>query len=458
MRSLSGTLAEWAINLAFEDIPDQLIQASKVRLLDTIGLVIGASSTEFGRAVRQGASQLGGVGDSRILGTRDRSSLGAAALANGALAHSLLFDDTHNETYIHVSSPVVAAGLACGDRGSANGRDILTAFAVGSEISCRVGLIAPGAVHTAGFHGTSVYGVFGAAVTASRLCGLDANQTRDALGIVGSMASGINQSWADGAMAQSLHPGLAANSGIAAALLAQQGITGPADVLEGRFGLLRSHVQAPGYAFDFDRAIRDLGETWESLQISLKPYPCAHFIHPFLDAMLKLRVDGLRVHDVKSVTCPIADYMAPIVCEPATEKQAPTAAWQGRTSLQFSLAEALVTGRLDAQSYSPESLANPAIRDLASRVECVIDKDAPPRGQFKGHVTVVTTDGRRLEHVEMFNRGSPQHPMTEADLVAKFLNNAAVSIPKRRCEDIVKAVYDIDQMPSCSTLVELCCV
>jgi 2-methylcitrate dehydratase PrpD len=457
MTTLSDVLAERFLALRFEQIPDDVVQYSKLRFLDTLGLVLAAAPTEVGRAVRAGAMAWGGAGEYHLLGSGDTASLAVAALVNGALAHTTLFDDTLMESFIHVSAPILATGLAIGEQADLSGRELLASFVVGSEITCRVGLIAPGQVHRAGFHATGVYGAFGAAVTACRIMRLDARRTRDAMGVVGSMASGISQSWADGALTQTMHPGWAAAAGIAAANLAREGVTGPAEVLEGRFGLMRTHVQADGYAFDFERARAGIGEVWECRGISLKTYPNAHFLHAYLDALLALRRDGLRPEDVDTIICPMADYMIPIVCEPVVEKRAPAAAWTGRTSLPFSLAEAMVTGRLDSRSYSEQALANRDILEMAVRVRHVVDPEAPPKGRFKGHVIVETRAGRRLEHVELANRGSPQNPMSESDVIAKFIDNARASLPATRCEDIVTAVRALERLSSVRQLVKLCC-
>jgi len=457
MTSLSTALAGSFIRLRFEEIPADVLASSKLRFLDTLGLILGASPTQLGRAVSSSSVAWGGRGDCHILGSGEKASPAVAALANGAFSHAILFDDTLNESFLHVSGPIIATVLAVGECEDISGRELLTSFVAGSEMTCRVGLIAPGQIHRAGFHATGVYGAFGATVTACRIMRLDAHQTRHAIGIVGSMASGINQSWADGALAQAMHPGWAASAGIASAMMARDGITGPAEVLEGRFGLLRTHVQDENYAFDFARASRSLGEDWECRGISLKPYPCAHFLHAYLDAILKLRADGLRAQDVASVVCPMADFMIPIACEPESEKRAPAAAWAGRTSLQFSLAEALVTGRLDSLSYGPQSLSNRDILELASRVTYAVDPNPPPKSRFQGHVIVQTRDGRRLEHIESSNRGSPQNPMPESDVIAKFIDGARASLTVARCEKLVETVRTLERLPSVKDLVTLCC-
>lgn len=457
MATCTETAARWLIGAQPDDIPADVIAATKLRMLDVLGLVLAASATPFGPAARGGALKLSGAGPSRILPWGDRTSPALAALANGAMSQALQYDDTHNETIIHMSSPNVATALALGEALGTSGRDALTAIALGSELTCRFGLIAPGQFHKNGFHPSGIFGALGATCTAARLLGLSVDETVSALGIAGSFASGILECWTDGTATQFVHPGWSAQAGIAAALLAQSGMTGPATVLEGRFGLYASHVQDKSVPRDFERATRGLGELWESRNASFKPYPCAHIIHSFLDALLALRAEhGLTGDDVESIECPVAAYMVGVMCEPAEEKLNPPNDVRARVSLQWSLAEAMQTGRLDGGAYAPEYLRDPAIRALARRVTYRIDETAPGTERYKGWVIIRTKDGRVFERVQPNNHGSPADPMTDAEIRAKFAENARRALPADRIDRIVAAVDQLDRAAGVAPLVDLC--
>ena len=211
--------------------------------MDVIGLSLAGAETPFGRSTRAAAIALSPPGPCRMLGTGDRVGVTTAAFANGAFSQALEFDDTHNESIVHMSSPAVAAALALSEIAPVSGRDLITAIALGNEISCRVGSVASGQFHKRGFHPTGLFATFGSAYLASKLLGLDAQQMAQAAGICGSFASGLLQCWVDGTQTKFLHPGWAAQSGITAAVLAREGTTGPAEVFEGRFGLFASHLQ-----------------------------------------------------------------------------------------------------------------------------------------------------------------------------------------------------------------------
>src|ERR1700722_12580399 len=289
MTPLSTELAIWAASLGFEDLPEDVIEATKLRVMDVIGLSLAGAETAFGRSTRAAALALSPPGPCRVLGTGDKVGVTAAAFANGAFSQALEFDDTHNESIVHMSSPTVAAALALSEFTTVSGRDLITAIAIGNEISCRVGSVASGQFHKRGFHPTGLFATFGAAYLAGKLLGSDADAMARAAGIAGSFASGLLECWVDGTQTKFLHPGWSAQSGITAALLARSGVTGPAQVFEGRWGLFASHVQDPNAHRDFARIDHRLGQHWESRNSSFKPFPAAHVIHPYISAVLRLR-------------------------------------------------------------------------------------------------------------------------------------------------------------------------
>jgi 2-methylcitrate dehydratase PrpD len=455
--SYSEQAAQWMARLKFSDLPADVVASTKLRVLDVIGLALAAVPMATGKSVRAAALAMGSGNDARILGSGERVPAMQAALANGTMAQALEYDDTHNETVIHISSPMVATALAVGEMVKASGEQVITAVAGGNELTCRIGLVAPQQFHKVGFHPSGVIGTFGTAYTAGKLLGLDVEQMRNAVGIAGSQASGILACWEDGTQSKFLHPGWSALSGIAAALLARAGYTGPAPVFESRFGLFASHVQDRNYKPDFPRMLAKLGATWESRNTSFKPYPTAHVIHSFLDAILHLyRNEGLRAGQVEKIVCPIAAYMIPVVCEPVAEKIAPATDSHGRVSLQYSLAEALYCGKLSVDGYSEQNLRDPQILALARKISYVIDKDAPGRGQYKGWVVVHTNDGRKLERIEPYNRGSAENPISADDVRAKFRENAARVLDKSNIEAVIGKIDRLEQESAIGTLIDLC--
>jgi 2-methylcitrate dehydratase PrpD len=453
---LARELAVWTSSLRFEDIPEDVVAATRLRVLDVIGLALAGAETEFGRSVRATALVAGSPGLCRILGTGDRVGVTAAALANGAFPQALEFDDTHNESIVHMSSPAVAAALALSEVGAVSGKDLITAVALSNEVACRVGVVSAGEFHRRGFHPTALFAPFGVTSLACRLLGLNVEKTANAAGMCGSFSAGLLECWVDGTQTKFLHSGWAAQSGIMAAYFGQAGLTGPAAVFEGRFGLFASHVQDPGARRDFSRITKGLGSHWDSRNASFKPFPAAHVIHPYIDALLRLRTaQGIRTEDIESIECPVAAFIVPIVCEPLEEKLAPLSDSHGRVSLQYTLAEAFHRGELGKKAYANESLRDSEILALAKRVRYRVDPEFPGPGRFKGAVEVRLKDGRVFSEVEEHNRGSAENPMTYAELRAKFDENAGGFLSKEQRDRLADSIGVLETLPAAKTLVDL---
>ncbi len=451
----SKIIAKWVEQAAFDEIPDDVVTATKLRVLDVIGLSLAGGTTPFGASVRRAASLYPGQG-SRLWGTEETCSVLGAALINGALSQALEYDDTHNESIVHMSSPSVAAALALVDDLNAGGRELITAVAISNEIACRAGSVAPSQFHKRGFHPSALFAPFGIACLGSSMLRLDADKIANALGIVGSFASGLVQCWVDGTQSKFLHPGWAAQSGIVAAKLAAEGATGPAEVFEGRWGLFASHLQTDEPVCDLGRLTVDLGNRWDSRNASFKPFPAAHVIHPYISAILRLRSKhALKPEQVARVICPVAPYIVGIVCEPLAEKRRPLTDSHGRVSLQFTLAEALVTGVLGRHSYAEQSLRDPVILSIADRIEYIEDGSLPGPEQFKGIVRIELTDGTVLEEIEEYNRGSAGNPMTEAEIVAKFRENTDGVLERETVERVIETALTLDQLKDGSSLTKL---
>jgi 2-methylcitrate dehydratase PrpD len=452
----TAQLATWSQSFDYSDLPDDVVAATKLRVLDVIGLVLAGHDTAFGVAVRKAAKTLHPVGDAHIFGSGSTTSVTGAAFTNGALSQALEFDDTHNRSVVHMSSPAVAAGLAISESKNVSGRDLITAVAVGNEVSCRVGSIAPQQFHKRGFHPTAMFATFGTTYLSGMLLGLSIPEMSNAAGICGSFASGLLECWVDGTQSKFLHPGWAAQSGITAATLAASGVTGPGSVIEGRWGLINSHLQTPDHPENYEQLTKDLGQYWESRYASFKPYPVAHVIHPYIDALLHLRkTHDIKASDVVDILCPIAGYQVGIVCEPLCEKTDPLSDSHGRVSLQFTLAEALISGRIDRGSYSPSALADPSIRSIARLVRYEVDPAYPGPEQFKGAVRVTLKDGRVLEAVEEHNRGSFANPMSEADVLNKFEDNASDLLDCSQRNRLVESVLNLGDLEDAAEVVRL---
>jgi 2-methylcitrate dehydratase PrpD len=291
----------------------------------------------------------------------------------------------------------------------------------GNEIVTRIGMATPGAFHARGFHPTAICGIFGATAAAARLHGLSVADTASALGIAGSMASGLFAYLDDATATKPIHPAWAAHGALIAARLASLGAEGPPGVLEGRFGLFHAFVDT---RIDLEPQLADLGERWETPRIAFKPFPACHFIHGSLGATQSLgEVDPDAVEDIL-VTVPEAGVS--LVLEPAASKVAPRTDYEGKFSLQYSTAAMLVHNRVGLDTYTPEALADDRVLDLARKVRYETKEYASYPAAFPGGVRIAFRDGQILEADFPYQLGAPENPMAAEQVRVKFRENAGL--------------------------------
>jgi 2-methylcitrate dehydratase PrpD len=454
--ALASQVAEWVSRVTFDDLPRDVVEATTRRILDVIGLAFAGAETPFGRATTSAAIAMSPPGPCRIIGVGERVGATAAAFANAALPQALEFDDTHNESIVHMSSPAVASSLALAETQLVSGRDLILAIAIANEISCRVGSVASGQFHRRGFHPTGLFAPFGIAYAAGKLLALDAQQLAYAAGTCGSFAAGVLECWVDGTDTKFLHSGWAAQSGIAAAMLAKAGVTGPPNIFEGRFGLFASHLQDPAIPRRLDRIVDRLGDYWESRNASFKPFPTAHVLHPYVSAILRVRHQhGITHERIESIECPVAEFNVSIVCEPVAEKVAPGSRAHCRVCLQYTLAEALYAGELGRHAYGDSTRLNPDVLALARKVRYYVDPSYPGPGRFKGAVRVTLNDGRVIEEIEEYNRGSAENPMSDDELRAKFDDNTSGYLSATERDALANTIARVEHLSDARAVLDI---
>ena len=451
MPSASETIAAFAAELRFEALPAAVVDKVRLHVLDLVGVALAAASMDFATGVAGVAEAMGGPPESTVIGRRTRLPAPSAALVNGTLAHGLDYDDTHAESVVHVSAAAVPAALAACEAAGGAGRSFVTALALGMEVSVRLGLVAPGAFHDRGFHPTGVCGAFGAALIAGKIAGLGSAQLADAVGIAGSQASGLMEFLTDGTSVKRVHPGWAAHAGLMAARLAAAGVTGPRGVLDGRFGLYRSHLGDGEW--NLAALTRDLGARWHLLDISLKPYPCCHMNHAFIDCAAALQAQHALTPDaIEQVECFIHPREVPVVCEPLATKHLPQNDYDAKFSLPYAVASQLVRGHVAVDDFSAAAIREPAVLDLARRVLYREDSSNDYPRCFPGWMRIRLRDGRVLEHHEPINRGHAERPLSEEAVRDKFRRNAALAIIAQAAEALIEAVALIERAPDLSRL------
>ena len=452
--SISQTLAEFAANLRYEDIPAQVVLRAKLHILDCIGIGIASGGFEFGQRTINALAALGESGPYPVLGTALSLPLRDALLVNGTLIHGLDFDDTHSGGVIHASASTVPIMLGVGQRENAGGRDALAAYLVGVETASRIAHAAQNGFHQRGFHPTGLVGIFGACLALGRLSGMTAAQLVDAQGIALSMAAGSLEFLEDGAWTKRMHPGWAAASAVTACALARSGFVGPKRAYEGRYGLFNAHVD-PTHPFDIGLCTAGLGETWEMLNVAIKPYPACHFNHAFADAALELRRQHeFALEDIVAITARIGAGQTHVVCEPEAGKRRPQNAYDAQFSVHYTIATALVRGRFTLTELEQEALNDPRTLALTQKVGYEVDPESAFPRYYSGEVVVRLADGRELRHREAHNRGSDARPLSEGEIVAKFMGNATRRMSAARAQRVVDSVLCLDSADSLDALLD----
>jgi 2-methylcitrate dehydratase PrpD len=415
--------ATWALELELEAVPPPVIEAAKLHMLDVVGCGLAAHGLDVASEGRSTMAELGGEPEASVIGLDTRLPAANAAFANAMLCHGLDFDDTHADSVSHVSTVVVPAALALAEARGSSGRELLTAVIAGNEIVTRIGMARSGAFHERGFHPTAICGIFGATAAAARLGELSVGDAASALGIAGSMASGLFAYLDDATATKPIHPAWAAHGALLAARLAAHGAEGPPGVLEGRFGVFHAFLDT---RIDLEPQLADLGERWETPRIAFKAYPACHFIHGSLGATATL-CDGVDAGEIEEVVVTVPEAGVSLVLEPAATKVAPRNDYEGKFSLQYSTAAMLVHGRVGLATYTPEALAEPQVLELARKVRYETKEYASYPAAFPGGVRILLRDGSTLEADLPHQLGAPGNPMSPQQVREKFRENAALA-------------------------------
>jgi len=420
-RAVAEIFAEWAAAVDPRTIPDAARVVAGNAVLDVAGLCVAARGTDY---IRAALAAWDGEGACTALGHARGLDAGGAALINGIAAHGEDFDDSFEGTPVHASAVVLPAVLAAAERYGLGGADLLRGYVVGTELMCRLALVAPTAIHRAGFHPTAVIGALGAAAGVGATLRLSPQHLTSALGIAGSMASGIIEYLAEGTWTKRLHAGWAAQAGLRAALLGREGFLGPRTVLEGAHGFFHA-FGTESIAPDFRFVTEGLGDDWRMARIAFKPYACGTMLHPFIDCAIRLARDGVKAADVREVVCRVGEGTVHRLWEPLAEKRTPTTAYSAKFSGPFAVALGLVERAAGVEQFTEAKVRDQGLLALAARVRYEIDPaDEYPRN-YTGEVRVVLADGSVRKARQPYLRGGVREPLERREIAAKFRANAA---------------------------------
>jgi 2-methylcitrate dehydratase PrpD len=463
---LAGTLAGFSQRLRLADVPESISLRARHLMLDAIGCALAARREDFAERFERAAHALPGAEveaarTAGVIGFSRRLPLRDAAVLNGVLAHGLDYDDTHMAGVIHLTVSVLPALYNLAASRDASGADLLAAYIAGLESGARIASVVRSGFHGQGFHPTGLVGAFASALAVGRLIGLDRQALVDAQGIALSLASGSLQFIEDGSWTKRMHPGWAAQSGITAALFAQQDIPAPASPYTGRYGLYRSFLDTSRQAA-VDLSLGTAGldaegraTVWELENIAVKPFPMCHFVHASADAAIALHRQGLDIAQVRRVEVAVPAGVVQAVCEPLAGKRRPTSDYDAKFSLPYAVASGLARGRLGLQELEPAAFTDPGMRELMDRIDYVEDPASTFPRHYTGEVRVTLADGSTRAHREPVNRGHAERPLNNAEVVEKYMDNATRHFGRAHAAAVRDQVLGLDRLASVRSLETL---
>ena len=448
MRATS-TIAEFVAKSRWENCPAEAVEAARRAILDCLGVMLAGSIEPAARIVTGIARAEGGAPLATVVGASLRTGAVWAALANGTAAHALDFDDTNFAMMGHPSAPVLSAALAAGELALADGRALVHAFLLGFEVETAMAEVMNPPHYEKGFHATGTLGTMGAAAAAARVLGLDAAQTRTALAIAASQASGLKENF--GSMTKPFHAGHAARSGVLSALLAREGFTASEQAIEGPQG----YFAVLGAGKREERALESLGAPWKILKtgVAVKPYPSCACTHSIIDSALELRrTYKITPEQVAEVTVGVNAAVPRILIH-----SNPRSGLEAKFSGEFSAAAALCEGRVGIATFRDDKTDDPVIRGLMKRVRVVVDPAIP--GDLEHHVwarvTVRLRDGREVAIAPRAVPGHPGLPLSMDQLREKFRDCARIVLPEDRVESVRQMVEGLDGCPDLRSLTAI---
>ena len=455
---ISRTLAQFAHDLSFDAIPQEVRERAKHLMLDATGIAYASGSYDFAHKTLTAIAGLGGDGRVPVIGLPQRLSPRDAALVNGVLAHGLDFDDTHTGGIIHSTASVWPTVMSTAFMRGKSGADLLVAYVAGVEAATRLGAVGSGHFHQVGFHPTGMIGVFGCTLAAGTLMGLSPQALTMAQGIALSMAAGSLEFLEDGAWTKRMHAGWAAQSGITAAALGREGFVGPTRAYEGRFGVFNSYLQGGLEDERWGRATAGLGNIWETTAIAVKPLPACHFTHACADAaMILARQHQFEIDDIVRIKALVPGEVVKTVCEPVANKRRPANAYDAQFSIPYLVAASLIRGRFTLAELEPEALNDEAILRVCDLVDYEVDPRSTFPRHYTGDVQISLRDGRVLMHREAMNRGCADRPLSNGEIVEKFTGNARMRLSVRQASEVQEAVLGLDRAADVRPVIDRIC-
>ncbi len=437
-------LAEFIHDITWDQLPERVRETAALRVLDLVSVAAGAVKDPLVEAAKEALGAVSGCGNVSVWGGTRKYPLATAAMLNAMLAHTLELDDVHTASKTHGSASLIPAAWSCAEYLGKSGKDFLLAVVCGYETVNRVGMAFGVSAHrNRGWHATATCGVFGCAAACAKLLGLTENQIVYAMGMAAQEAGGTWAFLGDGASCKILNPATAACTGAKCAYLAKAGMTGPEHVLTTEDGGM---LAAMSNGYDVSKVSADLGKVWEVKFMDNKPYPCCRSTHCTIDGSLYLREhEGVRPENVDHV-----DVFTYLVgnkqCGMSEGSIHPTKAVEAKFSTPFTVASALLYGRVTLEEFTQEKIDDPKVQELLSRVKVITDDSFT--NQYPDHwgcrVVAYMKDGRTCEVTIPDASGSTDNPLTIEQLTAKIKGILLRVMDEKQADQTMEYLHNIE--------------
>jgi 2-methylcitrate dehydratase PrpD len=476
-RNVMDAIYQFAKNFVennYEDVPREVVEVTKKQVLDLLGVAIAGFTAPGIQELLGIVRDWGGKKESSIILCRQKVPSHMAAQVNATMAHALDYDDVHDAAVLHPGVAVIPACLAVAERrGNVTGREFITAVVLGVDIICRLTLATwPGYDPSAperkdrafqservkqGWHFTALMGYLAAAGAVGKLLGLNEDQMVNAFGIAYHQCSGNLQGKIDGAQTKRMGPGFCTRAGVASAIMAERGMTGAKNCLEGRQGLYNMYFQG---GYDAKTLTLGLGEHFEGVNVSIKPYPCCRGLHNYIDATLALvNEHDIKPFGVKEIRLFSDEGGYYSLCSPLEVKVKPRTQVDTQFSIPWAVATAIAKRCAKIEHFTEAAVNSPDVLDIARKISVELDHSLDRTDKIPpAKVEIRMKDGQ--VHLKQVDNplGSPERPMSFDDCARKFRDCSSYApgkFPKNRTEKVIEFIGQLEEVRDAGEIMKM---
>jgi 2-methylcitrate dehydratase PrpD len=446
---VTETLATFIASAEYSSISERAIANAKLHILDTLGVALAGYEHPVARIALDYCKYMAGPTEVTIWGSDQKTSVPMGAFANGLLAHAIDFDDWDHIGHVgHPSCMVVASSLSTAEAIGASGKDFLRAYSVGIEVGTQISAACPTDIHSRGFHSTPIFGSMASVAAAASMLRLSADQARAAFGISASGASGLHRQ--QGSMVKPFHAGNTARDAVEAVLLAKRGFTADPTIIEASRGFCDSFFGEN--RCNYEKMLQGIANPYylDTPGLSFKLHPCSAPQFLAADATLHLvREHKIRADDVARVELRVNPLRYKRHYRPAVET-----GLQGKFTINYVCALAVVDGRLERASFYDAKLKDPKVQEAFKKVDVVVDESIPEKGEYCP-VAIELKDGRKFQYTATIEKGHAKNPLTEDEVLAKFRDNIKERVSQERGEELIACVRGLDSLGNVRELTKL---